>query len=113
VRVWLPHRAGEPPSPDVTCATSRRDAEPQYHQKVNNKLGPYSVGYGLSKRKQLELPNAYTKQHGPTKAQAVREFNGQRTPCRDGGGSRLIQSKCRDHAPVVKSDERADSGLPD
>jgi hypothetical protein len=30
-----------------------RDAGPQYDQKVNNELGPYSVGYGLSKRKQL------------------------------------------------------------
>ena len=28
-----------------------RDAGPQYHQKVNNDLGPYPVGNGLSKRK--------------------------------------------------------------
>ena len=40
-RTWLRH-----------CASSR-DAEPQYDQKVNNKLGPYPVENGLSKRKQL------------------------------------------------------------
>jgi hypothetical protein len=38
---WHRHRA------------SYRDAELQFHQKVNNELGPDSVGFGLSKRKQL------------------------------------------------------------
>ena len=41
IGTWHRHRA------------SCRDAELQFHQKINNKLGPYSVGYGLSKRKQL------------------------------------------------------------
>ena len=41
VGTWLRRRA------------SCRDAEPQYHQKVNNKLELYSVENALSKRKQL------------------------------------------------------------
>jgi hypothetical protein len=41
---WPRHRA------------SCRSAEPQYHQKVNTKLGPYSVENGLSKCKQLSIP---------------------------------------------------------
>lgn len=35
-----------------------RNAEPQYHQRVNNVLELYFVGSGLSKRKQLEAETA-------------------------------------------------------
>jgi len=36
-----------------------RGAGPQYHQKVNNKLGLYPIGNSLSKRKQLSELGSY------------------------------------------------------